>query len=921
MVPTIFKLVSNQKPAEMDTSGRVINAPVELDLGIAMLSSKARAPVSNMLLVEKPIKALITVELAESLGKLAPNIHKMTELDIFDKEKTPTCLATMIEFVEATFVLHERLSVQDDLRHIREQQRTYEKSRERYETLAIRYSSLPKLKEYSLIREDTFQLYEGRRQYFQQLFSYVMRINKFKTGADIFFVEKCLSTASELGDFIQAMWSMMEAMNKPAMTMRTRLGAWQKECKSAMLKLDQKSAGALEQVRLKYSPEAPLDPTKGVEKEGYLCRKRQKSLGLSWRRVFVAIKGGIFIQYLTGHRRGTIEKSFEMHVLLCELRPADADRRHCFEVHTSMKTYVYQAESEEDMRDWIRVIENAKNHALRSSNAGDLVAPSNTSFVDEEAEMTDEGSTSVSQVATPKRISETSQDFERFSHIPYPPSETMFVSFSCLWEETSGEEKIVRGFGKLYGTERALYFGSNLFGVKQEFVHPWDEIHTVNYAMNEATGMLSMNNGAIRARTFLNERERTETLTMVWKNAKGEAPKTAAELKAALQSSLDNPGSRQLEASGITCGCTDHLERNEIDIDVPLGVDELFQLLMGDDSPVWKAVQQLQGYKNVKMQPWSLGSDGKEERTVSYLVPVNHPLVKAKETECLGGHTLLRRDPGKCYVVKQTATTPGVPYGDSFVMVSRYCMTHHSDGHARLRTFVGLNWVKSPLVKSMIRSSTLKGLAEYMTVYRKALWAEIRKANPEAPEEVEDVALNRTEEKKPEPTWWREHLELLCEFQRDVRERWRYNLDKAHISVPAFLLFIATMFFFLISVWLQFRSWRGIATQVPVTSLWEYEPPQKSLLVNLKESDWTSRAHFQLFQELSTSHTNFRILRQDLQAVLDNINNAECRIFLAQSITWLADRLTTCYADLSKNSKDCSDYELAWNEALKQTCK
>lgn len=865
-------------------------------------------------------------------------------------------------------------SVQDDLRDIRDQHRTCDKSRERYETLAIRFSSLPKHKEYSLIREDTFQLFEGRKQYFHQLFSYIARINKFKAGADIFFVEKCLGTASELADFIEAMWAMTAAMKEPASTMRTRLSIWQKDAKAAMMGMDQKTTQADDQVRARYSPDSALEPTKGAEKEGYLMRKRQKGLGPSWKRVFVALKGSLFVQYVMGHRRGSIERSFELHVLLCELRPADADRRHCFEVHTSVKTYIYQAESEENMRDWIRVFENAKNHALRSSGAGDLITPAaEDTSIDEDVELfnNDPGNQIATVPTTPltsKRLSDIAQEFERFSHIPYSPSETLFVSFMCLWEEEvmmmkevgddvevrggveenqekrfsyrkvrddveegqekrSSYKKITSGFGKLYGTERALYFGSNLFGVKHESIRPWSDIKSINYTMGEATGMLTIDEGTVRARTFLNERERSETIMILWRNSRCDQPKTASELRSALQSSAEPLNERPLEASEVPCGCTDHLEKNEIDIVLPVEVDELFKLLMGDESPVWRGVQEKCGYTNVRMTPWAPGDDGKEERSAKYVVPVNHPLVKAKETECVGYHMLLRRDPGKCYVVKQTASTPGVPYGETFTMISKYCMTLHSPGHSRLRTFVGLNWIKSPLVKSMIRSSTLKGLSEYMGMYRKILRAEIRRQHPEAPEEVEDAAETKAalEAKEIlERSWWSDYTELIRELLNDIKDRWRHNLEEARISVPSFLLFLANLLLFALSSWLYLSSRKGRSSHVAHGGgEWEYQPPAdifSPTLLKQTSIRWTSEAHGKLYGELSSAHSDFIILRKDLRAILGTINGAECRIFHAQYMTWLADQLTECHSDLTKDPVGCADLDDAWNNALRQSC-
>jgi hypothetical protein len=807
-------------------------------------------------------------------------------------------------------------SVQDDLKDIREQRKNHDKARERYEGLTGRFGALPKQKEYSLVREDTFQLYEGRRQYFQQMLAYVVRICKFKTGADMFFVEKCLGTVDELTEFTGAMAAMIEAMGMPMTTMKGQLTEWQKEAKMLVGKLEKNTAAALARVKAKYSPGSPFEPTKGVEKEGYLFKRRQKGLGLGWKRVYVAIRGDVFIQFSPGPKRGTVESSFAMNVLLCEVRPADADRRYCFEVHTSRKTFCYQAESEEDLRDWIRVFDNAKNHALRGTIGGsnsdgtDPILPSIT----EKIEGTEDNDSTASD-------SGEGAEFGKFTFLPYPPSETLLVSFSCLWTEPTANTIC---FGRIYGTERGVYYGSSLFGVQQGSAHPWTEITELSFSMGEITGCLLIkegDSGPIKTTTFLNEQQSYDTLMALWKNARSDVPRSVTELQLKLQRPLRGTTSEVVEdvvEGEVSCGCVDHLERTEIDVVLPLAVDDLFTMLMGPASPVLKAVQQQRGYKNIRMTEWQLGASGQEERSIRQIIPVNHPLVKVKETECFEEHLLLKRDPGRCYVVKQTARTPGVVYGDTFATLTLFCMTHHSAGHSRLRAHVGLHWLKSPLVKAMIRGGTLKGLAEYMAVYRQALYTELRKASPDVAQEVEEIEARHKEEQeeeraeRKEQSWWNEQLELVKEFWEDVRQRWRQNLDDAGVSRASFIVLLTSILLFFMSITLFL--WRRPIPSKDFTFPLDYERPIQFSL----EEKWLSPINHELYLSLAESHSNYRELRQDLQLVLQNINSAECRLFQTQYITWLADRLSSCYADLSHSASACVDLDAAWSAALQR---
>ena len=56
----------------------------------------------------------------------------------------------------------------------------------------------------------------------------------------------------------------------------------------------------------------------------------------------------------------------KLNVMMCEIRPIDLnDRRFCFEIYTGQQSQIYQAESEDDMMDWINTFHAAKSEMVQ----------------------------------------------------------------------------------------------------------------------------------------------------------------------------------------------------------------------------------------------------------------------------------------------------------------------------------------------------------------------------------------------------------------------------------------------------------------------------------------------------------------------------------------------------------------------------
>ena len=100
-----------------------------------------------------------------------------------------------------------------------------------------------------------------------------------------------------------------------------------------------------------------------AEKQGYLFKQSRGLAG--WKRRWFVVKDGE-LHYFRSWR--DLKRAGVINLALCSVRPAEHIRKYCFEiVSRHARHYVLQAESEEEMHDWIAIIQNATASALTST--------------------------------------------------------------------------------------------------------------------------------------------------------------------------------------------------------------------------------------------------------------------------------------------------------------------------------------------------------------------------------------------------------------------------------------------------------------------------------------------------------------------------------------------------------------------------
>ena len=112
-----------------------------------------------------------------------------------------------------------------------------------------------------------------------------------------------------------------------------------------------------------------------IEKYGYLS-KQTTSIMKDWKRRWFHLKKGSLYYY-----RSAKESDCELvvNVLLCTVRECQNELRNCFEIISpNRRVYVLQADTEYDMKRWIKIIQNCTEYMLTNQDDNSFTHSTNS---------------------------------------------------------------------------------------------------------------------------------------------------------------------------------------------------------------------------------------------------------------------------------------------------------------------------------------------------------------------------------------------------------------------------------------------------------------------------------------------------------------------------------------------------------------
>lgn len=220
--------------------------------------------------------------------------------------------------------------------------------------------------------------------------------------------------------------------------------------------LDIKRVKLEEEEKLRLLPDSSAGPSV-PERRGWLFKKKQgKALVATWKRVYGILSHSVFSYCSSGKNRGEIVQSSGIHVLLCEVKVTDSlERRFCFEMNSAKRYFVFQAENEADLQEWINAFELSKKEAVEASSD-----PQNP------LKFTPVGTQNLTKALDPSlnRRNATIQDDDGTKR------DTQKIFQDALYSTPCSLQKEVSVQGRIYLSYLEMHFFSEIFGTVTHLV-------------------------------------------------------------------------------------------------------------------------------------------------------------------------------------------------------------------------------------------------------------------------------------------------------------------------------------------------------------------------------------------------------------------------------------------------------------------
>lgn len=263
--------------------------------------------------------------------------------------------------------------------------RRFDACQEKYDNFLLIHMATPKLKEAGLVMEDSQQLAAVRREYIH------LSLELVQEFADVGqFINLTLNRLNYLlwrdrNDKIGSN-PHVAALFKDYWTAAKRIEAWSEGYKAASENMREDLAVARRNVEERtiahFTPSKNINDYRpqlinsrvladcddeSVEKYGYLFMKtwQDKQSKPFWVQRWAFVQGGVFGMLELLPSQTSVQETDKFGVLLCNVKYApNEERRLCFELKTIDTTVVFQAETLEELKLWLKVFENAKNRIV-----------------------------------------------------------------------------------------------------------------------------------------------------------------------------------------------------------------------------------------------------------------------------------------------------------------------------------------------------------------------------------------------------------------------------------------------------------------------------------------------------------------------------------------------------------------------------
>ncbi|CEP10078.1 hypothetical protein [Parasitella parasitica] len=296
---------------------------------------------------------------------------------VFEVEKSRSMFNT---HVVDTFITPLDAFVRDTVAPLKELRKKFEKSSDDVDSALSKYMS--KKPKDPTLPEAAKELADNRKTFYKFYMEYVSKLNDIEAKKKVDYMENVLAYMYSEFAFHHQSYEILKDL-EPYMRDLTGLlhdsrERYEEEAQEGLVYQSTCEQNAAEQ----YNPLQTASSTKAnianesssnkSHKSGYLFERKNGRVYQTWARKYYSIFDGELICTTRNPKASTKEDDGNnvYNLRVCSVKLTDNyDRRFCFEVISPSRVLVLQAETEQDMNEWIHSIRTASQMALNSDNA------------------------------------------------------------------------------------------------------------------------------------------------------------------------------------------------------------------------------------------------------------------------------------------------------------------------------------------------------------------------------------------------------------------------------------------------------------------------------------------------------------------------------------------------------------------------
>ncbi|CAJ0890885.1 8220_t:CDS:10 [Entrophospora sp. SA101] len=212
------------------------------------------------------------------------------------------------------------------------------------------------------IYEASVEVSKTRKELHLRYIDYVLKLNQLEAKKQFEFMEYILALMFSGKSFYHQCYETMKDLEPGMKNVTKLLHETRSKYDSDLKTSDKIKQSILEMAKDTYNPLNSFK--KSIRKVNIDKRVMQ-----SWSRKYFTISGELLYYRNRNIKIPNNEISGVIKLRVCHVKPIDnIDKRFCFVIISPTRTYILQAENQEDMEDWINCLNAAATMALYSDN-------------------------------------------------------------------------------------------------------------------------------------------------------------------------------------------------------------------------------------------------------------------------------------------------------------------------------------------------------------------------------------------------------------------------------------------------------------------------------------------------------------------------------------------------------------------------